>query len=55
MKFEAIEEFQGEQCAKLTGSMDITGETPPLPARRVWEWGWRGISSSIARWKTWWI
>lgn len=28
VKFESIEEYKGVRCAKLTGKMDITGNTP---------------------------
>ncbi len=42
VKFEAIEEFQGEQCAKLTGSMDITGETPAAPGAKGLGMGMEG-------------
>ncbi len=42
VKFEAIEEFKGEKCAKLTGSMNVTGETPAPPGAKGMDMGMAG-------------
>lgn len=37
VKLESIEEFEGERCAKLTGKMDIAGNTPAGEGAQVME------------------